>query len=249
MHLSTPQQVFENRYDAGRKLAEKLMDYKGKPVVVLAIPNGGVPIALGVALALEADLNLIISRKIPLPLRPEGGFGAVTDDGTMILNDELVRKVGLTQDQITFQVASVRKSIRERSLFYHRDLPPASVTGKTVIIVDDGLASGYTMRAAVESVKKRRPGEIIVAVPIASQQAFHELEKHASKVVAYVVSSAPRFYLADFYSYWNEPGEGEVLDCLKEWQLRRMKPKIDFSRGTSKSAPMSSRRPPQAPAR
>jgi predicted phosphoribosyltransferase len=225
MHVPTQPPMFENRYDAGRKLAEKLVAYKGKSVVVLAIPNGGVPVALSVALALDADLNLIVSRKIPLPLRPEGGFGAITDDGTMILNDETVRKAGLTPDQITYQAAQVRKNIAQRSLLYHKDLPPPAVTGKTVIVVDDGLASGYTMMAAVESVRKRRPKEIVAAVPVASAIAFKEVEKRA-KVVACTVGTALKFYLADYYRYWNEPSEDEVLNCLREWRLRHTKPII-----------------------
>jgi len=225
MHVPTQPPMFENRYDAGRKLAEKLGAYKGKSVVVLAIPNGGVPVALSVALALDADLNLIVSRKIPLPLRPEGGFGAITDDGTMILNDETVRKAGLTPDQITYQAAQVRKNIAQRSLLYHKDLPPPAVAGKTVIVVDDGLASGYTMMAAVESVRKRRPKEIVAAVPVASAIAFKEVEKRA-KVVACTVGTALKFYLADYYRYWNEPSEDEVLNCLREWRLRHTKPII-----------------------
>jgi predicted phosphoribosyltransferase len=166
MRLSTAKPIFENRYDAGRQLAEKLAGYANQSVIVLGIPNGGVAVALGVALALGADLDIVISRKIPLPLSPEGGFGSVTDDGTTILNEEMVRKAGLSQRQINYQVSQVRANIRDRSLLYHRDRPPLAISGRTVIIVDDGLASGYTMRAAVESVRQRKPAEIIVAVPV-----------------------------------------------------------------------------------
>jgi predicted phosphoribosyltransferase len=95
MRHSSIEPVFENRYDAGRKLAEKLSEYSGQSAVVLGIPNGGVAVALGVALAIGADFGLVISRKIPLPLSPEGGFGSITDDGTLILNEEAVKKSGL----------------------------------------------------------------------------------------------------------------------------------------------------------
>ena len=158
MRFARQQPIFENRYDAGRQLASKLTEYKNKSVVVLAIPNGGVLVALGVALALQADdFNLIISRKIPLPLRPEGGFGAVTDDGTTILNEEVVKRFGLSQQQINYQVSQVRIAIRQRSLLYHKNKPPSVVKGKTILIIDDGLASGYTMMAAVESIRYRQP--------------------------------------------------------------------------------------------
>ncbi len=213
--------VFENRYDAGRQLAAKLTEYKKQPVIVMAIPNGGVLVALGVALALEADLDLVISRKIPVPLTPEGGFGAITDDGTIVLNEEAVKRIGLSQEQINHQVSQVRADIRHRSLLYHKDRPPSVVSGKAVIIVDDGLASGYTMMAAVESVRHRRPREIIVAVPAAPATAVKQVEKIADKVITCVTSFTPEFYVSDFYRYWHEPGDDEVIHCLKEWQMRR----------------------------
>jgi len=213
--------VFENRYDAGRQLAAKLTEYKKQPVIVMAIPNGGVLVALGVALALEADLDLVISRKIPVPLTPEGGFGAITDDGTIVLNEEAVKRIGLSQEQINHQVSQVRADIRHRSLLYHKDRPPSVVSGKAVIIIDDGLASGYTMMAAVESVRHRRPREIIVAVPAAPATAVKQVEKIADKVITCVTSFTPEFYVSDFYRYWHEPGDDEVIHCLKEWQMRR----------------------------
>jgi predicted phosphoribosyltransferase len=227
MHLPRQQPIFENRYNAGQQLAAKLTEYKNKSVVVLAIPNGGVPVALGVALALEADLNLIISRKIPLPLSPEGGFGAVTDDGTIILNEEVVKKTDLSQQQITYQVNQVRAEIRQRSLLYHKDRPPSVVSDKIVIIVDDGLASGFTMMAAVESVRHRRPREIIAAVPAAPATAVKQVEKITDKVITCITGLAPEFYVSDFYRYWHDPSDNEVVQCLKEWRLRRFQANIE----------------------
>lgn len=227
MHVRQAEPIFENRYDAGRQLAANLMQYKGRSAIVLAIPNGGASVALGVALALEAELDLIISRKIPLPLSPEGGFGAVTDDGTTMLNEEIVKKAGLSPYQINYQVSKVRAEIRQRSLLYHKDRPLRIVTGKTVIIIDDGMATGYTMKAAVESVRQRRPNEIIVAVPTAPARAVKELEKIADKVVTCATGFMPRFYVSDFYRYWHEVSDDEVIQCLKEWQIRR-RPNIEL---------------------
>ena len=124
MHLSAAEPIFENRYDAGRQLAEKLAEYASQSVVVLGIPNGGVAVALSVSLALGADLDLVVSRKIPLPLSPEGGFGSVTDDGTTILNEEAVEKAGLSQQQINYQVSQVRADIRDRSQLNFRSVTP-----------------------------------------------------------------------------------------------------------------------------
>ncbi|KTB48716.1 putative phosphoribosyltransferase [Dehalogenimonas alkenigignens] len=215
--------IFENRFDAGRQLAEKLSAYKNEATIVLAIPNGGLPIGLQVALALGAELDVVISRKIPIPLRPEGGFGAVADDGTTILNHDLVRDLKLTPSQINYQVAGVRNEIQKRSIFYRGTRPLSVVTGKTVIIVDDGLASGYTMMAAVESVRRRRPARIIVAVPVASELAVRKVEKVADRIVTVETALVPKFYVSYYYRFWNTVSDDEGLKCLKEWEMRRFK--------------------------
>ena len=216
--------IFENLYDAGRQLADKLTEYKGQPLVVLAIPNGGLPVALQVALALEAELDVVISRKLPIPLRPEGGFGAIADDGAVILNEAVVKELSLTDEQMNYQVNKVRVDIRQRSLLYRGNRSLSVVSGKTVIIVDDGLASGYTMMAAVESVRRRRPSRIVAAVPAASAMAVKQVEKIADRVVTCTTGFMPEFYVSDFYQYWHVLSENEGLKCLKEWRMRRFEP-------------------------
>jgi len=228
MRHSTAEPVFENRYDAGHKLAEKLFPYADKAVIVLGIPNGGAAVALGVALGLNAELDLIISRKIPLPLSPEGGFGSVTDDGTMILNEEIVSQAGLTQQQINYQVSQVRADIRNRSLLYHGDRRPLAIAGRTVIIVDDGLASGYTMRAAIASLRRRKPEKIIAAVPVGPEHIINEVRGMADSVVSCAVGKEKKFYLSDYYRYWQDITDAEVLHCLKEWRMRRYHPEIEI---------------------
>ncbi len=220
------QPIFDNRFDAGRQLASKLGEYRKQPVIVLAIPNGGMPVALQVALALKADLDLVISRKIPIPLRPEGGFGAIADDGTTILNPEVLKKIGLSEQQINYQVGKVRNDIQKRSLLYRGSRQLSVATDKTVIIVDDGLASGFTMLAAVESVRRRQPKQIVVAVPAASAMAVKQVEKTADRVVTVVTAFVPKFYVSDFYRYWHVLSDEEGLKCLKEWQMRRLKPTL-----------------------
>jgi predicted phosphoribosyltransferase len=220
--------LFEDRFDAGRKLAEKLISYAGKEVTVVGIPNGGAAVALGVALALNAELDLIISRKIPLPLTPEGGFGSVTDDGTLILNEEIIRQAGLTQQQINYQVSQVRSDIRQRSLLYHGDRRPLALKGRTVIVVDDGLASGYTMRAAIESLRQRQPEKIVAAVPVAPEHIVAEVSRIADSVVAVAIGKEKIFYLSDYYRYWHDITDAEVLACLKEWRMRHHRPEIEI---------------------
>ena len=219
--------LFENRYDAGHRLAAELARYRGRNAVVLAVPNGGLPIALGVALALEAELNLVISRKIPLPLNPEAGFGAVTDDGTMMLNDELVAKAGLTEQQITYQVNRVRAEIRQRSLLYHRERPPALVAGRTVILIDDGLATGYTMMAAATSLRGRRPGELVVAIPVAPEVTARKVAAMADGLITCQTATHEPFYVSEYYRYWHEVSDDEAVQCLKEWQMRRFRDIIE----------------------
>ncbi len=226
MNFDREQVRFENRYDAGGQLAEHLVEYKGQSVVVLAIPNGGVPVALKVALAIQADLDLVISRKIPLPLNPEAGFGAVADDGTAIINEEVLKRFNLSPHQVNYQINRVRAEIRQRSLLYRKDRPLITVKGKAVIIIDDGLASGFTMMAAVESIRRRQPKEIVVAVPATSAIALEKVEKVASKVVTVAKGTSPKFYIADFYRYWHDLSDDEVIRCLKEWQLRRFESNI-----------------------
>ena len=220
--MGAPQVIFENRQDAGRQLAAELNEYSGQPVVVLAIPNGGVPVALEVASALNANLDLIICRKIPMPLNPEAGFGAIADDGTIILNEELVKSIGLSQQQIEYEASKVRAEIKRRSLLYRGDRPLVRVSGKIVMIIDDGLASGVTMMAAVKSVRRRRPEEIVVAVPCASAIAVKQLDKVADKVLTCTTGFMPRFAVADFYRRWYDLSDDEVIQYLKQWRTRRL---------------------------
>jgi len=221
LHTSSRSPIFENRYDAGSKLAAKLAEYKNQQVIVLAIPNGGVPVAVPVALALDADLDIVVARKLPIPLLPEGGFGAVADDGTTIFNQDVLKAINLNDHQINYQVNKVRSDIRQRSLIYRNNRVLSVVKGKTAIIVDDGLASGYTMLAAVESVKRRQPSRIVVAVPAASDTAVKQVEKVANRVITVETVHVPKFYIADYFRYWNELSDEEGVRCFKDWQARR----------------------------
>lgn len=215
-----PEVIFENRRDAGKKLAEKLVEYKDRPVVVLAIPNGGVPIALEVAKFFHnAEFDVVISRKIPMPLSPEAGFGAIADDGTMILNEEIVQKIGLSMPQIDYEANKVRKEIKKRTMLYRGNRPLTRVIGKTVIIIDDGLASGITMKAAVESIRHRRPKEIIVAVPTASTTALAMLRGIPNRIIT-ITTGEPPYAVADYYRHWYDVSDEEVVRYLDQWRSR-----------------------------
>jgi putative phosphoribosyl transferase len=221
MRHTSLEPVFENRYDAGRKLAEKMGELAGKNAVVLAIPNGGAAVAMAVALAIGADFDLVISRKIPLPLHPEGGFGSVTDDGTIILDEAMVKHAGLTPQQIDYQVNQVRANVKQRSLLYHKDRRPLSLTDRIVVIVDDGLASGYTMKAAIASIRKRKPARVIAAVPVGPEKVVEDIKKVADRVITCVISANPEFYVSDYYRAWYDVTDNEVLTCLNEFSMRK----------------------------
>ena len=194
---------------------------------MLAIPNGGVPVALEVASALKAELDLIVCRKVPMLLNPEGSLGAATDDGTVIINEEAVKRIGLSRQQLEQDISRIRADIKQRSLLYKGDRPIVRVSGKTVIVIDDGLASGFTMMAAVESVRHRGPKEIVVAVPVAPAVAVKRLEKVADKVVTCTTSFAPKFYISDFYRYWFDLSDKDIIRYLKEWQALKFRSSIE----------------------
>jgi putative phosphoribosyl transferase len=217
--------MFENRIDAGRKLAAELKnELKDEPVMVLAIPNGGVPVAFEIAAALnKADLSLVISRKIPVPLNPEAGLGAIADDGTIFLDEEIMKRFGLSRQQIEPEVNRVREELKKRNIMYYKDKPLASLVNKTVVIVDDGIAAGLTMTAAVESVRHRRPGKVIAAVPVASGNGFSRLENIADKVVSCVVGKGQKFVIADFYRQWYDVSDDDVVRCLRKWRARKFR--------------------------
>jgi len=217
-----PDIIFDNRHDAGKKLAEQLVQYKDRPVVVLAIPNGGVPLGLEVARAMNnAEFDVVISRKIPMPLSPEAGFGAIADDGTMILNEDIVKKLGLTMPQIDYEANKVRAVIKKRTMLYRGNRSLTSVVGKVVIIIDDGLASGITMKAAVESIRHRSPREIVVAVPTASTTALAMIQGVADKVIT-CITGEPPFAVADYYRHWLDVNDNEVVRLIESWRSRHL---------------------------
>lgn len=214
MHSTQMSPLFENRYDAGRRLATRLAGYRGQAAVVVGIPNGGMPVAAEIARDLGIELDLVVVRKLPFPLYPEAGFGAVADDGSVMLDDELVRKERLTPGQVNEQVAVVTAQVRRRSLLYRKDRPLAMVRGKIAIIADDGLASGYTMLAAVESVRRRRAKEVVVAVPAASSLALEKVSQVADHVLSLAEGNGAHFTVADYYRHWYDVSDNEVIKLL-----------------------------------
>jgi predicted phosphoribosyltransferase len=200
--------MFRDRKDAGEKLAAALRDVKEDDLLVLAIPRGGAELGYEVAKALQCDLSLIICRKLPFPHDPESGFGAVAEDGSLYINDSAAAYV--SEDEIEKIVAQQKKEIERRieKLRGGRALP--SMKGRTVILVDDGIAMGSTMHTAVELCRKQEAAKIVVAVPVAGARSIEEFAHLADEVV--VLESPLNFYaVAQVYEKWRDVSDEEVL--------------------------------------
>jgi len=208
-------QKYTDRHEAGSVLAERLEPYRSKHSVILAIPNGGVAVALPIARAFDCPLHLIVVRKLQIPHQPEAGFGSLASDGTVLLNESLVKRLHLKEQVIAKQKERALKSIEGRLALYGDMAKFPDIKGRIVILVDDGLASGFTMEAAVKVVKKYEPMKIVVAVPTSSMSAYRRLSPLVEKVVCPDISRLPIFAVADAYRDWRDLEDDEIIALLK----------------------------------
>jgi predicted phosphoribosyltransferase len=206
--------VFKDRREAGRRLAEKLEQYKGSNTLVMAIPAGGVPVAAEIAKVLQLPAELVIVRKIQLPDNPEAGFGAVGPDGEIILNEPWVAQLHLAEHEIITQKQKTIDNIKKRDQIFRKGRPYPDLEGRTVILVDDGLASGYTMITAIGFVRKLGSSKIIVAVPTASNKTVDLLLSQVEELVCLNVRRGYYFAVADAYENWYDLDDEEVLSII-----------------------------------
>ncbi len=212
-----PSWVYETREDAGQRLAAEVSRlYGGQDAVVLAVPRGGVPVGAPIALELDAPLDVIIPRKIPIPWDPEAGFGAVTAEGVIVLNEELVPLLGLTPEEIQRQARGVQEEIRRRLRVYRDERPPLQLQGKLAVLTDDGLATGLTMVAAVRSLRPSQPARVVVAVPAAPHDSLVRVSAEADDVICLVEQTRGPFAVASYYHYFPELSDDEVLRTLQQ---------------------------------
>jgi len=211
--------VFKDRLHAGELLATKLQNHVSQEnVQLLAIPAGGVPVGYAVATKLRAPLDVIIVRKIQIPWNPEAGFGAIAWDGTATLNEVLVAQLGLSAELIRRCISQTQEIVRKRLERFRGNKPFPELKGKTVALIDDGLASGFTMLTAVDSVKRQNPGKLIVAVPTASQSAVELVAPNIDKLICINVRRGPIFAVADAYQEWYDLSDEEVVEFLRKVQ-------------------------------
>jgi erythromycin esterase-like protein/predicted phosphoribosyltransferase len=205
---------FRNRHEAGRSLAEKLTAYANRPdVLVLALPRGGVPVAYEVAPALGAPLDVFVVRKLGVPGYEELAMGAVATGGVRVLNDQIVQRLGIPQHIIDAVATREQQELARRERLYRGGRPPPDVRGRTVILVDDGLATGATMRAAVMALRQLRPAWIVVAVPTASPETCEELQAEADDVVC-AITPEPFLAVGHWYEDFSQTTDEEVRDLL-----------------------------------
>jgi putative phosphoribosyl transferase len=209
---------FADRRDAGRKLAEALQSFAPDKPVILALPRGGVPVAFEVARALKAPLDILMVRKIGAPGHEEYGIGALVDGAAaqVVINEQAARATGASQDYIDGVVARELAEIERRRAAYRVGLP-ISVTGRTVIVVDDGIATGGTVRAALQALARTGPARVILAVPVAPPDAVRELAAHCDEVIC-LASPSPFRAVGMHYRDFSQTSDGEVIQLLAEAQ-------------------------------
>ena len=207
-------QRFRNRTDAGRRLAEKLAAYANRPdVLVLALPRGGVPVGYEVARALGVPLEVFLVRKLGVPGYEELAMGAVATGEVRVLNDEIVRGLGISEHEIDAIVAREMQELARRERLYRGDRLPPDVADRTVILVDDGLATGATMRAAIQALRQQKPARIVVAVPTASPDTCEALKVEADDVIC-AMTPEPFFAVGHWYEDFTQTTDDEVRELL-----------------------------------
>lgn len=214
--------MFQNRTDAGRRLAKALSGYKGRNTVILALPRGGVPVAAEVAAALKAPLDLVLVRKIGVPAQPELAMGAVVDGSAPIVvrNEEVIEVSGTTADEFKAACASELEEIERRRQLYIGERARAEIAGQVVIVIDDGIATGATTRAALQAIRNRKPKELVLAVPVAPPDTIAKLR---GEVDALICLETPELFgaIGYFYSDFRQVSDQEVVAILKRFPVTR----------------------------
>jgi putative phosphoribosyl transferase len=207
--------IFQDRADAGYRLAKALQAYANREdVIVLGIPRGGVPVAFEVAQALHVPLDIFLSRKLGVPVQEELAFGAVASGGVRVLDQEIIEGVGISKEQIEQITEKVKKELERRERLYRGPRPPLRIEGQTVLLVDDGIATGSSMRAAINALRQMKPARVVVAVPVAPQSTCSRLRREVDELVC--LQMPKHFYaIGQFYEDFSQIADEEVTALLR----------------------------------
>lgn len=207
--------LFKDRRAAGQQLAEKLAAYANRlDVLVLALPRGGVPVAFEVAQALHVPLDIFLVRKLGVPGQEELAMGALASGGVRVINDEVVRSLHLSETTIAQVASQEQQELERRERLYRDDCPAPNLQECTIIVIDDGLATGATMRAAVQAIRQQQPARIVVAVPISSPETCQELEAEVDEIIC-AMTPCPFHSVGYWYNNFSQTTDQEVCDLLQ----------------------------------
>jgi putative phosphoribosyl transferase len=210
--------LYRDRTEAGRELATKLSSYSGRDdVMVLALPRGGVPVAYEVAQALQAPLDVFLVRKLGMPGQEELALGAIATGGIRVVNEEVARLLDVPAATIDAVAKEEQQELERREREYRGDRPPPAIAGKTVILVDDGLATGSTMRAALAALRQQHPAHLVVAVPVGAAETCAILEREADEVVC-GRRPEPFYAVGMWYEDFGQTTDEEVRELLSSYQ-------------------------------
>jgi putative phosphoribosyl transferase len=212
----TEAQRFRDRVEAGRRLAQRLSEYAGRDdVIVLGLPRGGVPVAAEVAKALDAPLDVFLVRKVGLPGYEELAMGAVASGGVLVLDEGLIGRLGVSQEQLERAIRAELQELERREQAYRGGREPLDLEGKTVILVDDGLATGASMRAGAEAVRRLNPARVVIAVPVAAEETCDQFRDVVDEVVC-AVTPRPFNAVGLWYQDFSQTSDDEVRGLLAE---------------------------------
>ena len=209
--------VFRDREEAGQVLAKMLTDFADSDALILAIPSGGVPVGIVLAQNLHLKLDVAVTSKVTIPWNPEAGYGAVAFDGTVALNQELIERLGLGEDTINQGLGTTQQKVKRRIQKFRKN-EELDIRDKTVILTDDGIASGYTLLAALKALKNKKVKERIVAAPTAHLEALEMLKDDFDTIYCPNVRSGWSFSVAEAYHYWYDVKEDEAVQQLESFQ-------------------------------
>jgi putative phosphoribosyl transferase len=207
--------VFVDRTDAGRRLAERLADYARLEPVVIGMARGGVPVAAQVADRLGAPLDVLVVRKIGVPWHPELGVGAIAEGGASVANDSLIADLGLRAEELAAVIERERRVLDERVRRYRGSRPPVPVEGRVAIVIDDGLATGYTARAAIDALRRRGASKVVLAVPVGPRHTIEALRSVADEVVA-VDPRDDLYAIGEFYADFSQTSDEQIVALLAD---------------------------------